>query len=85
MFGGFPRLGMAEIGQAGIDNAGIAAGGAEMQVEFALAVTQQDHTGPYRRSERAASPVNRWPADELSGFCLSSIRMRAYLWFVKEV
>ena len=43
LLGGLFRLGVPERGEAGIDNAGIAAGGAEMQVELALAVTQQNH------------------------------------------
>jgi hypothetical protein len=43
LLGGFPRLGVPERGEARVDDAGIAAGGAEMQVELALAVAQQDH------------------------------------------
>jgi hypothetical protein len=39
--GGLLRLGMPEYGQARIDDPGITAGGAEVQVELALAVTQR--------------------------------------------
>jgi hypothetical protein len=38
LFGGFLSLGVAERGQARVYDAGIAARGAEMQVELALAM-----------------------------------------------
>jgi hypothetical protein len=72
LLGGVPRLGVTEFGQAGIDNAGIAAGGAEMQVEFALAMTQQDHAvaiteGPIGRQVLDKAPFGA----NSSGFRLS--------------
>ena len=67
------RLPMAEVGQLWVDDAGIAAGRAEMQVEFALAVPQQDH---------AAANTGR-PADrQLPGMreIFVSGAVRPYLW-----
>ncbi len=67
------RLPVAEFGQARIDDARIAPRRAEMQVELALAVAQQDHgrgnTGRFR---------GRQPAGVRELFV--SRAMRAYLW-----
>src|SRR6201999_1701950 len=58
LLGGVPRLSVTEFGQARVDDAWIDAGGTEMQVEFALAMAQQDHAvGHNRGADWAASPV----------------------------
>jgi hypothetical protein len=83
--GGLLRLGVPEYGQARIDDAGIAAGGAEMQVELALAVTQQDHAGGHNRGpDRPA----RAACDGIGRGCLRVsfvlAQACAYLWWTKE-
>ena len=79
--GGFLGLGVSELGQAWIDDAGIAAGGAEMQVELALAVAQQDHaTGHNRGASRAASAAIGPLFGEFVRVSFVMTRSRAYLW-----
>ena len=48
-------LGVAQFGEARINNARITPGGAEMQVELALAVAQQDHAGGHNRRPKQAA------------------------------
>jgi hypothetical protein len=47
--GGFMCLGVAQAGEAGINDARITPGGAEMQVELTLAMAQQDHSTAIQR------------------------------------
>ena len=67
------RLGVAKLGQRRIDDARIAPRRAEMEVEFALAVAQQDHGRGNTGRSASRQPGGR------SGNCLCPGRMRAYL------
>jgi hypothetical protein len=85
LLGGVGGLGVTKLGQARVDYARVLAGGAKMQVEFALAVAQQDHApGDNRGWYHAASQVN---AAILGVFTRVSFVMaggRAYLWLLRR-
>ncbi len=65
--GGGLGLALPEVGEAGVGDAGIAAGGGEGGVERALAVAQQDHAAGLSGAAGAAQrgPVWAWPSQGL--------------------
>jgi hypothetical protein len=92
LLGSFLCLGVTELGQARIDDAGIAPCGTKVQVELALAVAQQDHRfvvrkiigRPYRGMDRSASAFVAPPRDDLAPDSFVIPHKRAYLLSHKE-